>query len=79
MKKITFEVPVPSKAPVSRDKAIIRVDPEVYADIAHLAKKTRLPIGGVANRLLRAAMAEVELVEVPLYNMVIHGEDASDE
>lgn len=71
MKKIRLDV----SSPAIRENGIIRIDPMLHHSIAQLAKATRMTMGGVANILLTEALAAVELVPTPLYDLKIAGGD----
>ena len=69
MKKIPFNVVTPTV----RENGVIRIDPVLHARIAELARVTRQTMTSVANTLLAEALASVELVPVPLYDMKMTG------
>lgn len=54
---------------VKRDSCIVRVNKEVYKELARLSEATRNPISVIASQGLRFAFANVRLEEVKLYNL----------
>lgn len=48
---------------------VIRISGEMYVHLSRLSVLTRQSISDIANRLLTEALAAVELVETPLYDM----------
>lgn len=66
MKTIKLEVaPQPNRA----SSNVIRISGEMYVHLSRLSVLTRQSISDIANRLLAEALAAVELVETPLYDM----------
>lgn len=54
---------------VKGNNCIIRVNKEVYRELARLSEATRNPISVIASQGLRFAFANVRLEEVKLYNL----------
>lgn len=76
MKKIVYEVPVTASG---RKTTMVRIGTNIYTQITKISRATRMPICKIVDDLLAAALEDVELVEVPLYEMKMREEAGKDE
>lgn len=77
MKKIVYEVP--ERNHQCQEQRVVKVSAKNYTRITKIAHATRLPIYRIVDDLLAAALEDVELVEVPLYEMQMRKEEGNDE
>lgn len=77
MKKIVYEVPERNRQ--CQEQRVVKVSTKNYTQITKIAHATRLPIYRIVDDLLAAALEDVELVEVPLYEMQMRKEEGNDE
>ncbi len=77
MKKIEYKVPENSVR--YQEQRVVKVSCKAYSQITRIAHATRLPIYRIVDDLLTAALENVELVEVPLYEMQMREEEGNNE
>lgn len=58
----------------NRPPSVVRISPELYAELARLAEMTRRPISEIASMAIRCGLSHSTVTPVQLYNIEFFGE-----